>query len=188
MTSLSTSPRLLCLMLRAQHLARAESQTSGYAMVITSIVTLMMFSLLAAALAITNLSKSSTNAYMEGNSTFYAAESGLNKRANEIRQKFVNYATPDGTSPGQVAGSIAGIENMSACIGSDTSKWGTVDFACQKLDLNYNHASNLQVSTGADGKSLSATDATGNVKYTAYTFASDRTVYTDPVKSLWLCF
>jgi hypothetical protein len=171
-------------MLRAQQLARAESQTSGYAMVITSIVTLMMFSLLAAALAITNLTKSSTNAYMEGNSTFYAAESGLNKRANEIQQKFVNYATPDGTSPGQVAGSIAGIENMSACFGSDTSKWGTVDFACQKLDLNYNHASNLQVSRGADGKSLSATDATGNVKYTAYTFASDRTVYTDPVRKI----
>jgi hypothetical protein len=63
MTTSSTSPRLIYLMLRAQHLARAESQDSGYAMVITSIVTLMMFSLLAAALAITNLSKSSTNAY-----------------------------------------------------------------------------------------------------------------------------
>jgi hypothetical protein len=184
MTTSSTSPRLLCVMLRAQHLAKAESPASGYAMVITSIVTLMMFSLLAAALAITNLNKSSTNAYMEGNSTFYASESGLNQRSNEIRQKFVNYSTPNGTSPGQVAGSIAGIENMSACFGSDTTKWGTGDFACQKLDLNYNHASNLQVSRGADGKSLSATDATGNVKYTAYTFASDRTVYTDPVRRI----
>jgi hypothetical protein len=182
MTTSSTSPRLLCLMLRAQHLARAESPASGYAMVITSIVTLMMFSLLAAALAITNLTKSSTNAYMEGNSTFYAAESGLNKRANELRQRFINYATPDGTSPGQVAGSIAGIGNMSACFG--TTNLGTGDFACQTLDLNYNHASNLQVSRGADGKSLSATDATGNVKYTAYTFASDRTVYTDPVRKI----
>jgi hypothetical protein len=184
-TTSSTSPRLLCLMLRAQHLARAESPASGYAMVVTSIVTLMMFSLLAAALAITNLSKSSTNAYMEGNSTFYAAESGLNKRANELRQRFINYATPDGTSPGQVAGSIAGIGNMSACLdNSPTKNWGTLDFACQQLDLNYNHASNLKVSQGEDGKSLASTDASGNVKYTAFTFASDRTVYTDTVRKI----
>jgi hypothetical protein len=184
-TTSSTSPRLLCLMIRAQHLARAESQVSGYAMVITSIVTLMMFSLLAAALAITNIGKSSTNAYMEGNSTFYAAESGLNKRANELRQRFINYATPDGTSPGQVAGSIAGIGNMSACLdNSPTKNWGTLDFACKQLDLNYNHASNLKVSQGADGKSLASTDASGNVKYTAFTFASDRTVYTDAVRRI----
>ncbi len=183
-TTSSTSPRLLCLMLRAQHLARAESPASGYAMVVTSIVTLMMFSLLAAALAITNISKSSTNAYMEGNSTFYAAESGLNKRANELRQKFVNYSTPDGTSPGQVAGSIAGVGNISTCFDSDTTKWGTGDFVCQQMDLNYNHASNLKVSQGADGKSLTSTDASGNVKYTAYTFASDRTIYTDTVRKI----
>jgi hypothetical protein len=183
-TTSSTSPRLLCLMLRAQQLARAESPASGYAMVVTSIVTLMMFSLLAAALAITNLTKSSTNAYMEGNSTFYAAESGLNKRANELRQRFINYATPDGTSPGQVAGSIAGSGNISACLDTPATNDGTGDFACQKLDLNYNHASNLKVSTGADGKSLSSTDASGNVKYSAYTFASDRTVYTDTVRKI----
>ncbi len=164
---------LLHLMVRARKLATAESQDSGYAMVIVSIVTLMMFSLMAAYLTITNITKSSTNAYVEGNSTFYAAESGLNKRADAVRRKFVNYAVPEGMSPGQVAGTIAGIENMSFCLDSDTTNEGTDDFACQSQVLNYQQALDAQVSKGA------LTEKSGNVQYTAYTFTSDRTNYSN---------
>ncbi len=184
MSQLSPSQNLLQLMLRAQQHARQESKDGGYAMIVTSIVTVMIFSLLGAYLTITNISKSATNAYTEGNSTFYAAESGLNQRSNAIRQKFNNYAIPDGVSPGQVSGQIVGPEKMAVCLGSDTSKYGSGDFACQKLELNYKQATNTKIGNGSDGKSLSTTTDLTNVKYTAYTFVSDRTTYTDVVRKI----
>jgi hypothetical protein len=177
---------LLYLLLRTHHLNRKESMLrgsgctneGGYAMMIVSIVTVMMFSLLAAYLTITNITRSATNAYTEGNSTFYTAESGLNRRSDAVRQKFINYATPTGVSPGNVAGIIAGPENMAACLDSDTTNDGTGDFACQTLEPSYNHLTGATVSTGA------VTDYNNSVKYSAYTFVSDRTTYLDPVRRI----
>jgi hypothetical protein len=172
---------LLYLILRAQQLGRNESHTGaegGYAMMMVSIVTVMMFSLLAAYLTITNITRSATNAYTESNSTFYTAESGLNRRSDAVRQKFINYATPTGTSPGAIAGVIAGPENMAACLDSDTTNNGTDDFACQTLEPSYNHLTGTTVSTDA------ATDYSNSVKYSAHTFVSDRTTYLDPVRRI----
>jgi hypothetical protein len=177
---------LLYLMLRAQQLVRTESirtgeygsNEGGYAMMIVSIVTVMMFSLLAASLTITNISRSATNAYTEGNSTFYTAESGLNRRSDAVRQKFINYATPTGTSPGAIAGVIAGPENMAACLDVPTTNDGTGDFACQTLEPTYNHLTGTTVSKDA------VTDYSNSVKYSAHTFVSDRTIYLDPVRRI----
>jgi hypothetical protein len=185
MSKLDPSVRLLHLMLRAQHHARKESSDTGYAMMLVSILTILIFSLLAAYLTMTNISKSATNASIEANSTFYAAESGLNQRSDAVRQKFINYATPEGVSPGAVPGSIAGPSNMAFCLDSDPlADKGSGDFACQKAEYNYKHAIGTSVSTGADGKSLSASDYANNVKYTAYSFVSDRTIYIDPVRKI----
>ncbi|WP_146138382.1 hypothetical protein [Chamaesiphon polymorphus] len=184
MSKLDPSVRLLHLMLRAQHYARKESSDTGYAMMLVSIVTILIFSLLAAYLAITNISKSATTANVEANSTFYAAESGLNQRSDVVRQKFVNYATPNGVSPGAVSGSIAGPNNMAFCLDSDPANDGSGDFACQKIELNYKHAIGTTVGRDADGKSLSASNFANNVKYTAYSFVSDRTIYIDPVRRI----
>ncbi len=184
MSKSAPSYHLLYLMLRAQKLARNESSEGGYAMMLTSIVTVMMFSLLAAYLTVTNISRSATNAYTEGNSTFYAAESGLNQRSDAVRQKFINYATPNGVSPGYIAGRIAGAENMAACVDSDATNDGSGDFACQRLELNYRQSTGASMSKGADGKSLAATDYNKNIKYTAYTFVSDRTTYIDTVRKI----
>jgi hypothetical protein len=171
---------LLHLILRAQYLVQKESMRAegGYAMMIVSIVTVMMFSLLTAYLTISNISRSATNAYTEGNSTFYTAESGLNRRSDAVRQKFVNYATPAGTSPGAIAGVIAGPENMAACLDVSTTNDGTDDFACQTLEPTYNHLTGTTVSKNA------ATDYSNSVKYSAHTFVSDRTNYTDPVRRI----
>jgi hypothetical protein len=182
MTKPAPSQQLLYIMLRAQLLAKTESSDGGYVMIFVSILTIMMFSLLAAYLMITNISKSATNAYVEGNSTFYAAESGLNKRANAMRQKFLNYGVPDGVSPGPV-GQPTSVANIADCVNS-AGAHGSGDYACQQQDLNYSHSSGTNVSKGADGKSLTATSYNNNVKYTAYTFAADRTVYTDPVRKI----
>ena len=173
-------------MLRAQLIRQESIRTgheSGYAMMVVSIVTVMMFSLLAAYLTITNLSRSATNAYTESNSTFYAAESGLNQRADAVRQTFVGYATPSGTSPGTVAGGIAGPENMAACLDTITSNDGSGDFACQKLVLNYRQSTGTTVSSGSPG-SQTATDYNNIIAYNAYTFTSDRTTYTDPIRKI----
>jgi hypothetical protein len=184
MTKPVTTDRLLYIMLRAQLLAKQESGDRGYVMLFVSILTVMIFSLLAAYLMMTNISRASTNAYVEGNSTFYAAESGLNQRANAMRQKFINYGTPKGDSPGSLpVGQLASSETMAACLDSDAANNGSDDFACQTLDLSYRHSMGAKVSNGADG-SLSATDTNDFVKYTAYTFASDRTVYTDPIRKI----
>ncbi len=181
MTKPASTDRLLYIMLRAQLLAKQESGDRGYVMLFVSILTVMIFSLLAAYLMMTNLSRASTNAYVEGNSTFYAAESGLNQRADAMRQKFINYGTPKGSSPGLLpAGQLASSDTMAACVDGNAANDGSEDFACKTLELNYRHSMGTKVSTGVDG-TLSATNYNDSVKYTAYTFASDRTVYTDPV-------
>lgn len=150
---------------------------------VVSIVTVMMFSLLAAYLTITNITRSATNAYTESNSTFYAAESGLNQRSNAVRKTFVGYATPAGTSPGPATGGIAGPEKMAACVDADLTNDGSGDFACQKLVLNYRQSTGTTVSSGSPG-SQTATDYNNLITYNAYTFTSDRTTYTDPVRKL----
>jgi hypothetical protein len=174
---------LLYLMLRAQQLAKKESSEGGYAMMLVSIVTIMLFSLLAAYLTITNITRSATNAYTESNSTFYAAESGLNQRSDAVRQKFVGYATPSGVTPGTLAGEIAGPENMAACVDADLTNDGSGDFACQKLVLNYRQSTGTTVSSGSPG-TQTATDYNNIISYNAYTFTSDRTTYTDPVRKI----
>jgi hypothetical protein len=185
MTKPASTDRLLYIMLRAQLLAKQESSDRGYVMLFVSILSVMIFSLLAAYLMMTNLSRASTNAYVEGNSTFYAAESGLNQRANAMRQKFIDYGTPKGDSPGLLpAGQLASSATMAACVDGDKANDGSNDFACQTLELNYRHSMGTRVDNGADGKSLTATNFNDNVKYTAYTFASDRTIYTDPIRKI----
>jgi hypothetical protein len=181
MSRLVPSIHLLYWILRAQQIAKKESAEGGYAMMLTSVMTILMFSLLAAYLTITNLTKSATNAYTEANSSFYIAESGLNKRADEVRQKFDNYATPSGVSPGYVAGTIAGPQNMADCINPTSTNKGTGDFVCQTLALNYKQSTGTRIDRGASGNSITATDYNNDIKYTAHTFVSDRTTYTDLV-------
>jgi hypothetical protein len=175
---------LLYLMLRAQQFAKQGSGESGYAMMLVSIVTVMMLSLLTAYLTISNISRAATNAYTESNSTFYAAESGLNQRSDAVRQKFVGYATPTGVSPGAVAGTVAGPENIANCLDTDTTNDGSGDFACQTLVLNYQQSTGASGGKSADGKSDTVTSYNNKIKYNAYTFTSDRTNYADPVNKI----
>ncbi|MCB0338855.1 MAG: hypothetical protein KDD53_04585, partial [Bdellovibrionales bacterium] len=57
---------------------------------------------------------------------FNAAEAGLNLRAEEIRNIFVDYAKPDGTSPGSLA----------AC---DAGTMGTGDYVCKEYEFENKH-------------------------------------------------
>jgi hypothetical protein len=177
-------PTLLHFMLRAQHLARQDARAEqGSAMLIASIVTILLFSLLGAFLTMTNLNGSATNAYIDGSNTFYAAESGLNRRADQLRQRFEGYLTPKGVSPGASPVTSANITN---CFPLGTPTIVTAnDFECRnfpfKYTNNYVTTKNL-ANSGNDaasdlGGSIEVTEKSKEINYTSYTFVVDQTRY-----------
>jgi hypothetical protein len=197
----SPNSQLLQFMLRAQQLARQDVKTDkGYAMMMTSIITIMLFSLMGAFLTMTNLAKSSTDAYIDGNNTFYAAESGLNRRASELYQRFRNYNSPgdgatatDKTSPTFIP--TFRPTAMSACYGSTTAPILGRDLECRSYNFQYNN--NIAKAAGSDPNSIVLSEGDGttakqeedgvtadrksSVRYKAYTFVSDKTNYDNTV-------
>ena len=177
--------KLLQFILRSQQLTRQDSQLeSGYAMVVVSIVSVVMFSMLGAYLLVTNISRSSTNAYVDGSNTFYAAESGLNKRADQLRQRFVGYTVPTGSSPGQVTKAEPVTPgNISNCftVAISTAASTTVnDFECRNYAFKYTNSS---FNVSSNGGSTTATDTNKQIDYTAFTFVADKTTY-DPTSGV----
>ncbi len=142
---------------------------------IVSIITIAMFSLLAVYMTMTNLTKSSTNAYIDGTNTFYAAESGLNRRADQLRQKFVGYTLPDNKT------ATPNPANISNCFSLPLTTTPTAnnDFECRNYPFQYNN--NIAQTTSTDGSGaivLSEQDGGRNsIQYTAFTFVQDKTDY-----------
>jgi hypothetical protein len=178
--------QLIQFILRAQQIALQDRRSDqGYAMMMISIVSILLFSLLAAYMTITNLSKSSTDAYVDGNNSFYVAESGLNRRADQLRQKFLGYTLPSGLSPGQITRTSpvtpANIANCFALPLTTTAVVSTGDdFQCQNYAFRNNN-NIATVSNGNGGIVLSEQDNNRNSSnYIAHTFIADRTNYQDP--------
>ncbi len=166
--------KLLNFMLRAQQIAtKADRSEDGYAMVIVSILSIFLLSLLGAYLTMSNLSKSATNAYVDGNNTFYAAESGLNQRAEQIRQKFVGYSTParnGATVP----------TSISDCFSVPTPTTTTSnDFECRNFSFRYNN--NIATATNGAGATVlsSQNNNQNSINYTTFTYAIDATACAD---------
>jgi Tfp pilus assembly protein PilX len=176
---------LIHFMLRAQQIAQQDGRSDrGYAMLIVSLVSIAMFSMLAAYMTMTNLSKSSTNAYVDGTNTFYAAESGLNKRAQQVREQFVDYSTPTGNAVGGTT-SVISAATISNCFGIAPGLAATSDdFECRNYSFRYNN--NIAASkTGSGDTVLSEqNDNNNSVNYVAYTFVADTTKYTDTAKKI----
>jgi hypothetical protein len=142
-------------------LNRQES-SEGYAMLVTSIMVILVFSLLSIYLFSTKLYSSSSAAIVDGGSTFYAAESGMNQRASSAHAKFEGFSQPVGTPP--TGTTVA--ERMSQCIAGVAGNQGTGDFACSSKDYDYyeqlDSASGIINTTRKSNKN--------KAKYTAYTF------------------
>jgi Tfp pilus assembly protein PilX len=168
--------KFLQLMLRAQYLVQQDSQSDrGYAMVIVSIISIFMFSLLVAYMTITNLTKSSTNAYIDGTNSFYVAESGLNRRASELRQKFEISNLPAGADP-------ATISECYPLVIADSQNTSTYnpdnDFQCRNYRFSYgNSSATVKSNNSAFGGSTEVTNKTDTVKYVAYTFVKPKQNY-----------
>jgi hypothetical protein len=176
---------LIHYMLRAQQIARQDGRSDrGYAMLIVSLVSIAMFSMLAAYMTMTNLSKSSTNAYVDGTNTFYAAEFGLNKRAQQVREKFINYATPTGVQVGGTT-SVVSAATISNCFSVALGTAATSDdFECRNFSFRYNN--NIAASKTSQGETVigEQNDNQNSVNYVAYTFVADNTKYTDTAKTV----
>ncbi len=173
-------------LLKAQYLAQEEARSDkGYAMMLTSIISIVMLSTLAAYMTMTNLSKSSTNAYVDSTNTFYAAESGMNKRANELRERFIDYATPSGTVPGSATGAVSAA-NISNCfsISVNAAVSATNDFECRNYPFKYNN--NIASARSRNGEIvLSDKDSNENtVEYISHTFVSPKQNYTNTPPAL----
>jgi Tfp pilus assembly protein PilX len=164
----------LYFMLRAQQLARQDARSDqGYVMMMTSLISIALFSLLAAYFTLTNLSKSSTNAYIDGTSTFYAAESGLNRRAEQLRQKFIDYANPTGTLTNTAASLLSTCTSVAVGAAINSAD----DYECRNYSFTYNN-NIAQASTSGNNTVISEQDGGQNrINYTAYTFVKPERDY-----------
>jgi hypothetical protein len=81
---------------------------------------LILTTLLLTVSLVSKIDTTSTNASEDSNSGFYAAEAGLNLRANEIRDTFEGFNRPSGNSP----------SSWEDCVDSDTTNDGDDDFLC----------------------------------------------------------
>jgi hypothetical protein len=166
------------LLLHLQKNKVTEDQ-DGYAMLITSIIAILFFSLLSVYLFSTNLYKSASNAIVDSGSTFYAAETGMNKRASLMSLRFEGLSRPSGDAPltGTTGATVA--QQMQQCIDAsydttgvstdNASTVGTNDFKCRVNSFNYRESM-----WKANGSNSSTEEydqsASTPTKYLAYSF------------------
>jgi hypothetical protein len=164
--------------------SKAAGNQDGYAMLITSILAILMFSMLSVYLFSANLYKSVANAVVDSGSTFYAAESGMNRRANIVRDKFVGYSQPTGTEPdggADIALQMQNcISNLNSTVPAAIATLGTGDLACNEANFDYKES--LWKGSGASGQNSFTEEFKNNpnVKYRAYSFVKRLTIG-DPV-------
>jgi hypothetical protein len=171
---MSNNTRLLCLLLKAQKIGKSSEQ--GYAMVVVSILSIVMFSLLAATLVFSNLAKSRTDAFVDSQSSFYVAESGLNKRAVEFRKILETYSGVDGVIDSTGEKGLVGCFGVGFPTGTSkvSNSTGTNDFECQ----NYRFKSSNNIAKVMAGANIAVSSGGQDQNtYIAYTLVSDRTNY-----------
>jgi hypothetical protein len=95
----------------------------GFALVTVLIMLVVLMSLLTAYFTLTRIELVTTQASVRQTTGFYAAEAGLNLRAEEVRARFLGYGRPSGTSP----------SGNNPCQGSNQ---GSGDFACKTYTIS----------------------------------------------------
>ncbi|MBB6098245.1 hypothetical protein HNR42_001670 [Deinobacterium chartae] len=98
---------------------------AGYALITVLVMLVVLMALLTAYFVITRVESVSATTSADNINAFYAAEAGLNLRAEKIRSKFLDYQTPQGITPDTS-------NNRQACT---TGNQGSQDFACESTVL-----------------------------------------------------
>lgn len=101
------------------------NKDKGYLFILVLGLGLALHSLLVAYAVVNKVERITTRSASDINSGFYGAEAGLNRRAEEIRQTFVDFNRPSGSSPSSVA----------ACLDSDSTNDGTGDYQCKQYEF-----------------------------------------------------
>jgi hypothetical protein len=151
---------------------KVTGHQDGYAMLITSILAILMFSMLSVYLFSANLYKSVANAVVDSGSTFYAAESGMNKRSNIVRNRFEGYSQPIGNEPSgtTIAMQMQNcIDNFNSTDAAAIATLGAGDLACDVSDFDYKES--VWKATIGDGEKFeSQFNNDPDIKYRAYSF------------------
>ncbi|WP_373544062.1 hypothetical protein [Chamaesiphon sp.] len=161
------------------YLISSKQKESGYAMLIVSLIIIILLGLLAAFLRSSQTSLDTTNAFTDGNNTFYAAESALNNRAEKLRQTFIGFNRPSGLSPGQTLPTDPVTQaNVATCFIAPVNVDSTTDFGCENTSSSYieNRIANVFANAGGGGSTAIVTDRKPT-NYNAYTFVTDTTSY-----------
>ncbi len=119
-----------------EHYQKQSYAETGFVLVTTLFLMSTLLALLGAYFVTTNIELASTRYSRDSAAGFAAAEAGLNLRAEVIRDTFVGYNLPTGTSPTE----------SGACEGGNT---GTGDFSCDTFALG-NHDSITYVNDDPD--------------------------------------
>ncbi|NJR32069.1 MAG: hypothetical protein HC778_03370 [Chamaesiphon sp. CSU_1_12] len=126
-----------------------KQKESGYGMSIVSLVIILLSLVLASFLSAADTSKSTTNALIDGNNVFYAAESGLNLRAEKLRKKFAGFGRPSGLSPGQLSLADPVTQaNLSTCFSVPVNVDSPTDFGCENFASFFNEEGIRNMSAG----------------------------------------
>jgi hypothetical protein len=159
----------LQLLIQLQKLS-ARKNNSGYALLMVSMISILLFSMLSVYVFSSNLYKASADSILDSGSTFYAAELGLNKRSNKVKKSFDSYARPSGKEP--TGANIAA--QMNNCINGVSGVKGTGDFECRVEETTYKESS-TKGGSSADGSfsSTSSYNTKANVKYRSFSFVKD---------------
>lgn len=127
MTTMKYQPRNIkqTLLLKLICLQGKQQTESGYSLVVTVAMLLILSTLLISAAVVNRVNSASTTASSKSNSGFFGAEAGLNLRAKDIRNKFEGFNRPTGASP----------SNWDACGDSSSTNDGSGDFKCGVLSF-----------------------------------------------------
>jgi hypothetical protein len=176
---------LIKLILRARQVESLQENRSeqGYIMLLTTVISIVMFSLLGAYLMMTDMSKTASGSYIDSSNTFTVAESEMNIRANQVRNRFAGFGRPNGTMPAgfptntpisplnRKPTSAEILAAMQKCIGGNDSEKGSEDFVCRKDDNNKSKWKSFKIT----GDNTTEEEKTSN--YIAYSFVADKTNY-----------
>ena len=141
-------------------------------MAFVSIITIIMFSLLAAATVISNMAKSRTNAFVDSSSAFYVAEAGLNKRAAEINKILKSYSGVKTVTAGGPTGIGDCFSTGIPAGGSGASlRSGTNDLEC--VNYRFQSSNNIANVITTGGNISLDSGGTNQNTYVAYTLVSE---------------
>lgn len=148
-----------------------NKQEEGIGMLVTAVITTLIFVLMTTYLVTTGIGTKTTQASADLTNTFYSAESGLNTRIRELKAKFADGGKPTGTNTFGSINKNNPAANIAACFTSSVTAPTTNDYECRSKEITSTSSKLETGKNGAIGKS------TSKDRYTNYTFVVDKTNY-----------